>query len=186
MVWTVGLINLKVILSISLIMHLGVLPGCALIEERQETKRLEEQVKEIREKKTRYVKAESLYRQGEYAQAKSLYEELLDSYPTFLPARYRLGNIAFREGKLIEAANYFEHVVKRAPKHSKAHYNLAMIRILQSENNLKNYAATAPANTDLSPILIFLQNIDSFSGALQSKHTKSESVNDDAQIKEVP
>ena len=112
--------------------------------------------------KQHYELGERYYQEGKLALAASEYRAMLDLRPQDENALYRLGNIAFKEGNADKSAQFFEKVIEANPRNAKAHYNLASIRLMQSQNHFKYYAALAGKGVDLSKVSTLLGNIDEF------------------------
>lgn len=71
---------------------------------------------------------ESLYRQGKFSQALSLYEQELKNHPNDPFLYYNIGNCYFKMGsKGLAAANYYR-AFKRAPRDLDIRHNLSLTR----------------------------------------------------------
>ncbi len=70
--------------------------------------------------------AETLYRNGQYAQALAAYEQQLKHYPNDPYLYYNIGNCYFKMGSNgLAIANYYR-AFKRAPHHTDIRHNLAL------------------------------------------------------------
>lgn len=113
--------------------------------------------------KQHYELGEKYYKEDKLVLAATEFKSMLVLRPEDESALYRLGNIAFKEGNLEKSAAFFEKVIRVNPRNDKAHYNLATVRLVQSQNHFKYYAALAGKGVDLSGVSMLLGDIDKFS-----------------------
>lgn len=123
---------------------------------RQESLSLNNQLKQ------HFESGEKQYAEGKLELAETEFKAILALKPEEENALYRLGTIAFKRGRYDASADYFERTIKSNPRNGKAHYNLASIRLMQSENHFKYYAALAGNDQDLSNVTMLLGDIDTF------------------------
>jgi len=109
-----------------------------------------------------YDSAESLYKAGKLGEAEAEFLKMLALKPGEPNACYRLGTIAFKLADYEKSAAYFEEAIRANPKHFKAHFNLASIRLMQSENHFKYYAALVDPDTDIRKVSQLVADIDKF------------------------
>jgi Tfp pilus assembly protein PilF len=93
--------------------------------------------------KEQYLEAETEYQAGQYTNAKQGFESVLDSEPSHIEARFRLGNIAVRDKQLDKAKKHYETILKLDRRHAKSHYNLGLIYLMQSERYFQYFTATS-------------------------------------------
>lgn len=123
--------------------------------------------------KQHYDLGERYYQEDKLALAASEYRAMLELRPQDENALYRLGNIAFKEGNADKSAEFFEKVIGVNPRNAKAHYNLASIRLMQSQNHFKYYAALAGKGADLSKVSTLLGDIDEFTSLPSASEDQS-------------
>ncbi|AUM11273.1 tetratricopeptide repeat protein [Ketobacter alkanivorans] len=111
---------------------------------------------------THYDLGESLYKAGKLGEAEAEFLKMLALTPGEPNACYRLGTIAFKLADYEKSAAYFEDTIRANPKHFKAHFNLASIRLMQSENHFKYYAALVDPDTDIQKVSQLVADIDKF------------------------
>ncbi len=70
--------------------------------------------------------AESLYREGKYAQALSTYEQALKNAPNDPYLYYNIGNCYFKMGSKGLATAYYYRAFKLSPQHSDIRHNLSL------------------------------------------------------------
>lgn len=124
----------------------------------------------VEQLKQHYEAGDRLYHEGKLDQAEVEFKAMLALKPEEENALYRLGNIAFKQSEYAKSADYFERAIKVNPRNAKAHYNLASIRLMQSQEHFKYYAALADPKADLSKVSRLLANIEGFA----SKDKKTE------------
>jgi len=108
------------------------------------------------------TKADALYKDKKYDEAKQSYLEVLSIAEDDTGALYRLGNIYFINDGLDQAAAYFMRAIEINPRLSKAHYNLAIINLAKAEQNFKFYTATTDPASDLEAVTNMLNSIEQF------------------------
>lgn len=116
-----------------------------------------------------YDQGEQFYKTGQLDLAAAEFTKMLEVVPEEENALYRLGTIAFRQRQFELSADYFERTIKSNPKNKKAHFNLANIRLMQSENHFKYYAALADKEADLSKVSKLIADIDDFNSRKSKK-----------------
>src|ERR1035437_10276361 len=94
--------------------------------------------------------AVALHQRGELAQARALYEEILQSQPTHLNATFLLGLSHAQQNNLELAAKFFGKAAKINPAFVDAHFNcgLACHSMGQSREALKHYDRTIRLKAD--------------------------------------
>lgn len=90
-----------------------------------------------KEKVDLFVEAEDYYKKGLLVQAEAKYRALLESNPNMYEAWLRLGNIHARTGQLEAAILAFEKCVEVAPQQVRGWNNLALVRVMQATEVVK-------------------------------------------------
>lgn len=92
--------------------------------------------------------ADSAYKEGDYAKARSQYVSLTRIVPGDAHAFFRLGNIVTRDGDLEAAVNYYREALLRDARHAKAMHNLARVEI-ERARALLSAASQSATDTEL-------------------------------------
>lgn len=93
-----------------------------------------------------YQDANTLYAEGEYAQAAAIYEELLAEYPAqtnreaIAQIEYNLGNAYFKQGELAKSILCYERALRYKPNMEDAEYNLTFAQSKIVDNIANNDA----------------------------------------------
>lgn len=119
--------------------------------------------------KQHFDKGEAFYKAEQWAPAEAEFQAMLTLKPNEENALYRLGTLSFKTEKYDAAADYFERTIKTNPRNAKAHYNLASIRLMQSQNHYKYFAALAAKEQDLGAVTTLLGDIDKFNSSGQDR-----------------
>jgi len=103
--------------------------------------------------------ADQAYSNGNLGRAAEIYEEVVETAPPAVDARFRLAVIAYGQGDLEKAETRFQEVLRYEPDNKKALYNLSMVHLQQSRGLLERYRKQEPLDssdallTDLIKIL---------------------------------
>lgn len=147
----------------ALLAMLLVAAGCMTNASNSDDDQLQSDQESLRTQlKTHYDMGESLYKAGKLGAAEAEFQKILALVPKEPNACYRLGTIAFKQADFEKSAAYFEEVIRANPKNFKAHFNLASIRLMQSENHFKYYAALVDPDTDIQKVSQLVADIDKF------------------------
>lgn len=76
-----------------------------------------------------YESAQYFWKKGEWRQAETTYEALLEEYPYNFYTHYLLGSILTRQNKLADAIRHYSASITSNPNYPYAHLELALIKI---------------------------------------------------------
>ncbi len=76
---------------------------------------------------------------GEYAQAQTLYEQVVDAEPNNADAWWGLAHTVMNQGEFELAEEHFDHAIQLAPKNQRFVYDFAMLHTM-----LGQYAQAKP------------------------------------------
>lgn len=123
--------------------------------------------------------AMQLEQNGDYVQAASIYEKMLQENPQHPLAPHRLGNIAYKENRLSDAEAYFRQAVENDPQRPDFWTNLAGVCFKQNKLQVAESAIQkaleinpqyAEAYNTLAGILLLMrqvpESIDAFENAI--------------------
>ena len=80
-----------------------------------------------------FDQANSAYAEGNYDEAATLYQQLLDEQPDAV-LYYNLGNACFKQGELAQAILNYERALRLKPNYKDAQYNLAFAQSRITDN----------------------------------------------------
>ena len=80
-----------------------------------------------------FDQANSAYAEGNYEEAATLYQQLLDEQPDAV-LYYNLGNAQFKKGELAQAILAYERALRLKPNYKDAQYNLAFAQSRITDN----------------------------------------------------
>ncbi|MFC1691984.1 tetratricopeptide repeat protein [Candidatus Latescibacterota bacterium] len=96
------------------------------------------QVSNRSEQVIRYNEAGNLYRNGQFTEALTLYEELIQSGIKNSELYYNTSNSAYRAGHTGKAILYLERALKLSPSDKDAHANLAYLNSIKMDQEPEN------------------------------------------------
>ncbi len=93
----------------------------------------------------RLERADTAFQAGEFEQAKTDYQAVIDESPDLVSPYFRLALISYRNGDPEQSGKHLKAVLQRDPQHTPAIYNLAVIHLEQARRFLHQHEHQAPA-----------------------------------------
>jgi tetratricopeptide (TPR) repeat protein len=112
----------------------------------------------------RVVVADRNYQRGELDQARQEYEQVLAAKPDYVAAHTRLGAIAYKQGDNETAAEQFQKVLAKDQRNAQARYNLALVRLDDARQLLRQYLELQPGASESERIRALMSQLEQFGG----------------------
>ncbi|MCL1037385.1 tetratricopeptide repeat protein [Shewanella submarina] len=95
--------------------------------------------------------ANAAYSEARLSDAETLYLSITESNPDFKEAWFKLGNIYARQGRLLAAINCYQTVLSLDQQDGRAWHNLALVKLNQSRQILRQAEQTLAADSQQIP-----------------------------------
>lgn len=147
-------LRLRTALAAALILSSAVIAGCATSPQR----------KQDGEFLRRVVAADRNYQRGDLDRARQEYEQVVAAKPDYVAAHTRLGAIAYRQGDNETAAKQFQLVLAKDQRNAQARYNLALVRLDDASQLLRQYLELQPSAPERERIRALLAQLEQLDG----------------------